>query len=98
MDRLTAQQASLVRAVSLGDENYLNHSYYLDPDSGKRVAHELDEDELTSFATTWGLAAIECIRDLNRAIRHITEPGRRARYIRAAVELELLMDAQNSAK
>jgi hypothetical protein len=98
MDRLTAQQASLVRAVALGNENYLNDSYYLDPDTGKRVAHELDEAELTSFSTTWGLAPIECIRDLNRAIRHIAEPGRRERYIRAAVELEILMDEQNWAK
>jgi hypothetical protein len=79
------------------DDDYLNNSYYLDPDTGKRIAHELEEDELSRFTTSWGLAPVECIRALNRSIRKITEPGRRDRYIRAAVELEILMDQQNWA-
>lgn len=95
MDCLTAQQASLVRAVALQDEDYLNHSYYLDTDNGKRVAYELDEREINHFTTSWGLAPVECISSMNRAIRCIAEPGRQDRYIRAAVELEILMDEQN---
>jgi hypothetical protein len=95
MDRLTAQQASLVRAVALGKDDYLNNSYYLDPDTGKRIAHELEEDELSRFSASWGFAPIECIRALNRCIRNIAEPDRRDRYLRAAVELEILMDRQN---
>lgn len=95
MDRLTAQQASLVRAVSLGDDSYLNRSYYVDPGTGKRVAHELEEEELSRFLTSWGISTIECIRAMNRAIRQITEAGRKTRYLEAAVELEILMDQQN---
>jgi hypothetical protein len=94
-DRLTAQQTSLVRAVTLNDESYLDHSFYTDPDTGKRIAHELEEEELSRFVTSWGLAPIECIRSMNRAIRRISEPGRRERYARAAVDLEILMDLQN---
>ena len=56
MERLSAQQASLVRTVSLNDEEYWNNPYYLDPDTGKRIAHELEEDELSRFTTSWGLA------------------------------------------
>lgn len=98
MDRLSAQQTSLIRAVSLRDEEYLNHSYYLDPDTGKRVAHELEQEELSRFTASWGLAPIECIRAVNQAIRHISEPGRSDRYVRAAVELEILMDQENWTK
>ncbi|MFQ5790399.1 MAG: hypothetical protein ACE5JI_07980, partial [Acidobacteriota bacterium] len=94
MDRLSAQEASLVRAVSLGDANYLNHSYYLDPDTGKRVAHEVEEHELARFADSWCLAPIECVRALNRAIARISEPSRKGRYVRAAVDLEILMDQE----
>jgi hypothetical protein len=97
MDRLTAQQASLVRSVAKGDDEYLNNSYYLDPETGKRIAHELEEDELSRFTTSWGLAPIECIRAMNRSIREITEAGRRNRYARAAVDLEIMMDQQNWA-
>jgi hypothetical protein len=81
----------------LGDEEYLNNSYYTDPETGKRVAHELEEDELSRFATSWGLAPVECIRAMNRSIRQIPESTRRERYVRAAVELEILMDQQNWA-
>ena len=95
MDRLTAQQTSLVRAVTLNDEEYLGHSFYIDSEIGKRVAHELEEEELSRFTTSWGVAPIECIRSMNRAICRIDEPGRRERYIRAAVDLEILMDHQN---
>ena len=94
MDRLTAQQTSLVRAVTLDDEKYLDRSFYIDPEIGKRVAHELEEDELSRFTTSWGVAPIECIRSMNRAICGISEPGRKERYVRAAVELEILMDHQ----
>jgi transglutaminase/protease-like cytokinesis protein 3 len=82
----------------MGDAEYLNNSYYLDPDTGKRIAHELEEDELSRFTTSWGLAPIECIRAVNRSIREITEPDRRDRYVRAAVDLEILMDQQNWTK
>jgi hypothetical protein len=95
MDRLSAQQASLVRAVSMNDEEYLNNSFYLDPETGKRIAHELEEDELSRFVTSWGLAPVECIRAMNRAIRRIAESGRQDRYVRAAIDLEILMDQQN---
>jgi hypothetical protein len=94
MDRLTAQQASLVRAISLDDEHYLSRSFYTDDETGKRVAYELDEGELKRYLASWGVAPIECIRAMNRAIRLIQEPLRRERYVRAAVELEILMDQQ----
>jgi hypothetical protein len=94
MDRLTAQQASLVRAISLDDETYLSRSFYTDKETGKRVAYELDEGEFKRYIAGWGIAPIECIRAMNRAIRPIKEPLRRERYVRAAVELEILMDQQ----
>lgn len=92
MDRLTAQQASLVRAISLRDENYLNYSCYREEETGKRIAYELTEQELSSFTALWRVAPIECIRAINQAIRNISEPARRERYVRAAVELEILTD------
>ena len=62
MDRLSAQQASLARSVALMDADYLSHSYYLDPKTGKRIAHELEPNELAGFVTSWGVAPLECIR------------------------------------
>ena len=97
MDRLTAQQASLVRAISLRDEDYLNHSYYLEAETEKRIAYELEEEDLSRFTALWWVAPIECIRALNQAIRSISEPIRRERYLRAAVELEILMDQHSWA-
>src|SRR3990172_9726337 len=53
MERLTAQQASLVRSVALVDPDYLDRSYYLDPRTGKRIAHELEPAERADFLTSW---------------------------------------------
>lgn len=91
-DRFTAQQASLIRAVVLGEDDYLNRSFYVDPKSGHRVAYELEANELERFITTWGVGAPECSRRMNLAIRHIAAPSRRDRYIQAAISLEVLMD------
>lgn len=95
MERLSAQQASLARSVALMDDDYLNHSYYLDPKTGKRIAHELEPNELTGFVTSWGVAPLECIRAMNDAIAAVPDAGRRDRYIKAAVELEILMDRKS---
>ena len=94
MDRLSAQQTSLVRSVALGAPEYLSQSYYLDSSSGKRIAHELEADELMGFVTGWGAAPMECIRAINEAMSRITERGRLRRYVKAAVELEIVMDRQ----
>ena len=56
MDRLSAQQASLARSVALMDAEYLVHSYYLDPKTGKRIAHELEPNEIAGFVASWGVA------------------------------------------
>ena len=95
MDRLSAQQASLARSVALMDKDYLSHSFYLDPKTGKRIAHELEPSELASFVTSWGVAPLECIRAMNAAIGAVPDTGRRDRYIKAAVELEILLDQQS---
>ena len=94
MDRLSAQQTSLVRSVALGAPEYLSQSYYLDSGSGKRIAHELEADELMGFVTGWGAQPMECIRAVNEAVSRITERGRLHRYVKAAVELEIVMDRQ----
>ena len=94
MDRLSAQQTSLVRSVALRAPEYLSQSYYLDSSSGKRIAHELEADELMGFVTGWGAEPMECIRAMNEAVSHITERGRLERYVKAAVELEIVMDRQ----
>lgn len=95
MERLSAQQASLARTVALMDKDYLSHSFYLDPKTGKRIAHELEPHELNGFITSWGVAPMECIRAMNDAVAQIPETERRDRYIRAAVDLEILMDQQS---
>lgn len=96
MDRLTAQQTSLVRAVALMDASYLTSSFYLDPKTGKRIAHELDEEELSRFLAAWAVAPLECVRVMNRAIGALpSSSSRMERYVRAAVELEVLMDQQS---
>jgi hypothetical protein len=95
LDRLTAQQASLARSVALGDDDYLGHSYYEDPASGKRIAYELERTELAEFSSSWKSEPVGCIRAMNRAIGRISEPARKERYVRAAVDLEILMDRQS---
>ena len=77
------------------DADYLSHSYYLDPKTGKRIAHELEPNELAGFVASWGVAPMECIRAMNRAITTIPDSGRRDRYVQAAVELEILMDQKS---
>jgi len=94
MERLTAQQASLVRSVALVDPDYLDKSFYLDPRSGKRIAHELEPAELADFLTSWAVAPMEVTRSMNAAISRLPESSRKDRYVRAAVELETLMDQQ----
>ena len=94
MERLTAQQASLVRSVALVDPDYLDRSFYLDPRSGKRIAHELEPSELADVLTSWAVGPMEITRSLNATISRLPESSRKDRYIRAAVELETLMDQQ----
>jgi len=94
MERLTAQQASLVRSVALVDPDYLDRSYYLDPRTGKRIAHELEPAELADFLTSWAVAPMETTRSMNTAISRLPESSRKERYVRAAVELETLIDQQ----
>jgi len=95
LDQLTAQQASLARSVALGDDDYLDRSYYEDPATGKRIAYELERNELTEFASSWKIQPVGCIRAMNRAIGRIAESARKERYVRAAVDLEILMDRQS---
>jgi len=92
LHELTPQQTSLVRSVLFGDVEYLNRSFWLDPDTGKRGIHPLRIHELSSFARSWALAPIPCIRLMNDAIARITEASRVSRYLGAAVDLEILMD------
>ncbi len=94
MERLTAQQASLVRSVALVDPEYLDKSFYLDPKTGKRIAHELEPSELADFLTSWAVAPMETTRSMNATIGRLPESSRKDRYVRAAVELETLMDQQ----
>jgi hypothetical protein len=94
MDGFTAQQASLVRAVALGDPDYLNHSFYLDPSTNKRIAFELDPQEFARFSSAWQTTPLESIRAMNEAIAHLKEPSRMGRYLEAAVDVEVLMDRQ----
>jgi hypothetical protein len=95
LDRLTAQQASLARSVALGDEEYLSRSYYEDPATGKRIAYELDRQELTDFSSSWKTEPVRCIRAMNQAIVRIPDLPRKERYVGAAVDLEILMDRQS---
>ena len=90
--QLTAQQASLVRAVVLNRADYLLRSYYRDPATGQRMAHSLEEEEWSRFAASWSREPIACIRAVNRAIAELRAPARIGRYLEAAVELETLMD------
>ena len=94
MEQLTAQQASLVRSVALVDPDYLDRSFYLDPRTGKRIAHELEPAELADFLTSWAVAPMETTRSMNAAISRLPQSSRKERYVRAAVELETLMDQQ----
>ena len=97
MDRLTAQQTSLVRAAALVDPEYLARSFYVDPKSGKRIAHELEASELAEFLRNWGVSPLESIRAMNAAIARLPPSSRRERYVRAAVDLEILMDEKSWA-
>jgi hypothetical protein len=94
LERLSAQQTSLVRSVALVDPGYLDRSYYIDPRSGKRIAHELEPSELSDFLTSWAVAPMEVIRSMNSAIARLPESSRKERYLRAAVDLETLMDRE----
>ena len=94
LDRLTAQQVSLIRAVALDDTGYLNASFYEDPATGKRIAHEVERNELSSFSSSWKEDPVRCIRTMNQAIAGISEGRRRDRYVKAAVDLEVVMDRQ----
>jgi hypothetical protein len=89
---LTAQQASLVRAVALNRPNYLQWSYYRDPATGERVAHSLQEEEWSRVAARWAVEPVACIGAINRAIAGAGNPARLRRYLEAAVDLETLMD------
>ena len=91
-NQLTAQQASLIRAVVLNRADYLQRSYYRDPATGQRIAHSLEPDEWSRFAAGWSVEPIACIRAVNRAIAKLRTPARIKRYLEAAVELETLMD------
>src|SRR3972149_814655 len=51
LDRLTAQQVSLIQTVALGDTDYLSRSFYQDPASGKRIARELEGKALGHFCS-----------------------------------------------
>jgi hypothetical protein len=92
--RLTAQQASLIRAALLNSSDYLQRSYHRDPATGRRVVPPLAEDEWSRFAVGWSVDPIACIRAINRAIARLRAPGRLTRYLAAAVELETLMDRE----
>lgn len=89
---LTAQQASLVRAVALNRADYLQRSCYRDPATGERIAHSLEGDEWLRFAACWAVEPIACIGAVNRAIAGLRTPARLKRYLEAAVDLETLMD------
>lgn len=89
---LSAQHASLVRAVALRRADYLSCSYYRDPSTGQRMAHPLEEKEWSRFAAYWAVEPIACIRAMNAAIAVLRTPARIRRYLEAAVELETLMD------
>lgn len=92
--RLTAQQASLVRAVALNRADYLQESCRRDPATGARIAHSLAEEEWSSFKVRWAVEPIACIRALNGAIARLHSPARLRRYLEAAVDLEALMDRE----
>jgi len=89
---LTAQQASLVRAVALNRADYLQRSCYRDPATGERIAHSLEGDEWLRFAAGWAVEPIACIGAVNRAIAGLRTPARLKRYLEAAVDLETFMD------
>jgi FHA domain/Transglutaminase-like superfamily len=91
-DQLTAQQVSLIRAVVLNRADYLQRSYFLDPQTGKRAAHPLKESDWSRFVTSWSVDPIACMRAVNRAIARLRSPARIRRYLEAAVELETFMD------
>jgi len=94
MDAFTAQQASLVRAVALRDPDYLNHSFYVDTTTKKRIAFELDAQEFSRFSASWQATPLECIRAMNDTLGRLAEPSRLGRYIDAAVDVEILMDRE----
>jgi hypothetical protein len=94
LERLTAQQTSLVRSIALVDPEYLDHSFYVDPKTGKRIAHELEPAELSDVLASWAVAPMEAIRAMNGAIARLPESSRKGRYVRAAVDLETLLDQQ----
>ena len=89
---LTAQQASLVRAVALNRADYLQRSYFRDAESGERVAYCAEEDEWSRFAARWAVEPVACIGAVNRAINRLGTPARITKYLEAAVDLETLMD------
>lgn len=93
LNRLSAQQTSLIRAVALMDKEYLNNSFYLERKTGKRIAYELEPDELPGLLASWAVAPLQCVRTMNEAIAALPDgSSRRERYVRAAVQLEILMD------
>ena len=90
--QLTAQQVSLIRAVVLDRADYLQRSYYRDPETGRRTAHPLGENEWSRFVASWSVEPLACIRAVNQAIAALRSPARIRRYLEAAVALETLMD------
>ena len=94
MDALTAQQASLMRSVALRDADYLNHSYYKDSATGKRVAHEVTDAEFAQVTAAWETLPVDSIRVMNLAIQRIGDASRTRRYLEAAVELEVMLDGE----
>ena len=93
---ITAQQTNLVRTVLSGSEDFLLRPCDRDPESGRRRIAPLGNNEVQRFEVVWAEKPIECIRSMNRAIQRVDEPARFARYLRAAVDLELVMDREGA--
>lgn len=90
---LTAQQINLVRTV-LDRAHRFDRPPLLDPTCRRKTVSPLEGDEFARFRSVWSAAPVACIRAMNRAIRRITEPRRRSRYLEAALDLEILMDRE----
>ena len=92
IERLTAQQTNLVRTILQDDGEYLNHAHGWHPETGQKTVAPLAPAEFDRFRARWRRAPLRCIQTMNRAISGVRPPERMARYLKAAFELEIVMD------
>jgi len=93
---LTAQQANLIRSVLREDPTYLNHTHQRHPVTGGKAVTPVQDGERRGFGEVWQDRPVQAIGSMNRAMHEVKSEARKERYVKAAVDLEIVMDRSGS--